>query len=160
MNVKTGISAALLLLALAPAGAAVNGWSWEMPAEVYRELDFSSRAGVDRAAKIFAQAFEAERRGMRVTDLVPRYRAAVAEWRKVQIQAEAENFDETLISYSIFMQAYARERAHDTNEALKLYGELVELHPDVAWIVTPARYRLAACHLALGEKKKGLRAID
>ena len=123
MNVKTGISAALLLLALAPAGAAVNGWSWEMPAEVYRELDFSSRAGVDRAAKIFAQAFEAERRGARVTDLVPRYRAAVAEWRKVQIQAEAETFDETLISYSIFMQAYSRERAHDTNEALKLYEE-------------------------------------
>ena len=132
MNVKTGISAALILLALAPAGAAAaNGWSWEMPAEVYRELDFSSRAGVDRAAKIFAQAYNAERQGMRVTDLVPRYRAAAAEWRKVQIQAEAENFDETLISYSLFMQAYARERAHDTNEALKLYGELVELHPDV-----------------------------
>ena len=161
MNVKTGISAALLLLALAPLGAAAaGGWSWEMPAAVYKELDFSSRAGVDRAAKIFAQAFEAERRGARVTDLVPRYRAAVAEWRKVQIQAEAENFDETLISYSIFMQAYARERAHDTNEALKLYGELVELHPDVAWIVIPAKFRLASCHLALGEKKKGLRAID
>lgn len=160
MNVTMRVSAALLLLALAPLGAAADGWSWEMPAEVYSELDFSSRAGVDRAARIFSQACEAERSGARVTDLAPRYRAAAAEWRKVQIQAEAENFDETLISYALFMQAYARERAHDTNEALKLYGELVELHPDVGWIAIPAKYRTAVCHLALGDRKRGRREID
>lgn len=160
MNVTMRISAVLLLLALAPLGAAADGRSWEMPAEVYRELDFSSRAGVDRAARVFAQACDAAQHGVRVADLAPRYRAAVAEWRKVQIQAEAENFDETLISYSLFMQAYARERAHDTNEAVKLYGELVELHPDVGWIALPAKYRIAVCHLSLGERKKGRREID
>ena len=143
---------------LAPLVAAA--WSWEMPGDVYRELDVTSRAGVDRAAKIFSQAVEAERRGTRVTEVVPRFRAAVAEWRKVQVQAEAENFDETMISYSVFMQAYARERAHDLNEALKLYDELIELHPDVGWIVIPAKYRVASCRYALGEKKKGDKAID
>ena len=160
MKSTNRIAAALCLMALAPLVAAAAGWSWEMPGSVYKELDFSSRAGVDRAAKIFNQALDAARRGVRVTDLVPRYRAAVAEWRKVQIQAEAENFDETLISYSLFMQAYSRERAHDLNEAIKLYGELVDLHPDVEWVFIPAKYRLAACHLALGESRKGHRAID
>jgi len=157
-----GILRVLLVAALlTPAlTSSATGWSWQMPAEVYKELDFSFRAGVDRAAKIFAQAEEAERNRVRVTDLIPRYRAAVAEWRKVQIQAEAENFDETLISYSIFMQAYSRERAHDRNEALKLYGELVDLHPDTRWVVIPAKYRIASCHYALGETKKGDRAID
>jgi len=160
MSVKTvKVLATVGWLALAPLGSSAD-WSWEMPGEVYKEMDFSFRASVDRASKIFSQACEAERRGVRVTDLVPRFRAAVAEWRKLQIQAEAENFDETLISYSLFMQAYSRERAHDRHEAMKLYGELIDLHPDVEWIVIPAKYRVASCHYALGENKKGDRAID
>lgn len=152
---------AAVLAAVAPfAQVAASGWSWEMPGSVYKELDFSFRAGIDRASKIFSQALQAERNNTRVTDLVPRYRAAVAEWRKVQIQAEADNFDETLIAYATFMQAYSRERAHDRNEAIKLYGEVVELHPDVDWVVIPAKYRIAECRFALGENKKGHAAID
>ena len=77
MHTTKRLFALLGLVAFAPLGEAAAAWSWEMPGAVYQELDFASRAGVDRAAKIFAQACDAERRGVRVTDLVPRFRAAV-----------------------------------------------------------------------------------
>lgn len=148
----TGLAALPLL--------AFGEWSWEMPGSVYKELDFSFRAGVDRASKIFREAEDAARRGVRVTDLVPRYRAAVAEWRKVQIQAEAENFDETLLAYATFMQAYGRHKAHDINEAIKLYEETLELHPEVLWVDVAAKWQLACAYGELGNQRKRDQEVD
>ena len=134
--------------------------SWRMPTDVYKNLDFSVRAGVDRAVKIFAEAVEFERRGGRYTDAIPRYRAAVAEWRKVQVQAEAENFDETILSYSVFMQGCALECARDRNAALKMYAEVQDLYPDVRWVVIPARYRQGQTQIEMGNIRKGNETID
>lgn len=150
----------ILLSGVLAALGAWADWSWEMPGDIYKELDFTFRAGVDRATKIFREARNAEYRRERVTELVPRYRAAVAEWRKVQIQAEAENFDETLLAYATFMQAFSRECAHDNNEAIKLYDEVIELHAEVTWVVEWARFRLAMTYFAMGNQKKGHQLIN
>ena len=153
---------ALAVVALAPlfATARTYEWSWRMPDRVYQNLEFTLRASVDRATKVFQQAWDAERRGVKVTDLVPQYRAAKAEWKKVQIQAEAEGFDESLLAYVIFMQGYAAARAHDRNEALKLYGEVVDLYPEETWIAYPARYFAGATRIDMGDVKAGEATLD
>ena len=129
-------------------------WDWRMPASVYKELDFTDRAGVDRAVKIFQQAVDAERRGMKVTDLVPRYRAAAGEWRKVQVQAETAGGNEDLLAYSVFMQGYAKQQAHDRNEAVKLFTEVLDLYPEQKFVAIPARYLLSLVKRQLGDVRK------
>ena len=102
-----------------------------MPGEVYKELEFTDRAQVDRAVKLFEQAVDAERRGVKVTDLVPRYRNAAGEWRKVQVQGEtAGTGNEPLLAYAVFMQGYAKQQARDRNEAIKLYNEVLDIYPE------------------------------
>ena len=149
----------LLLSALVLMPGMVWAWdwreSWRMPADVYKGLDFSVRAGVDRAARIFSEAVEAERRGTPAPIVLPRYRAAQAEWRKVQIQSEAENFDETVLAYSVFMQGCSLECAHDRNEAVKLYTEVLDLYGDVRWVSIPARYRLGCAQISMGDIRRG-----
>mgnify|MGYP003301621981 CR=1 FL=1 len=130
-------------------------WDWHLPGDVYKELEFTDRAAVDRAVKLFQQAIDAERRGEKVTDLVPMYRAARAEWKKVQIQAEAEGFDEQLLSYVIFMQGLCAARAHDRNEAIKMFGEVIDLYPDETWVSYPARYYLGVTKVGMGDVRAG-----
>lgn len=135
-------------------------WSWRMPADVYQNLEFTMRSGVDRATKVFAQADDAERRGAKVTDLVPLYRAARAEWKKVQIQVEAEDFNEQVLAYVIFMQGLCATRAHDRNEAVKMFGEVIDLYPDETWVSYPARYFLGATKVGMGDVRAGDGDID
>ena len=135
-------------------------WSWRMPTDKYQNLEFTLRSGVDRATKVFAQADDAERRGTKVTDLVPMYRAARAEWKKVQIQAEAEGFDEQLLSYVIFMQGLCAARAHDRNEAIKMFGEVIDLYPDETWVSYPARYYLGVTKVGMGDVRAGDADLD
>lgn len=152
----------ILLVAVVP--ALCFGWdsrsSWRIPPSVYKNLDFTVRAGVDRSSKIFSSAVEFERCGGKVTDAISRYRAAAAEWRKVQVQSEAENYDETVIAYSVFMQAYSKELARDRNDAVKLYSEVIDLYPDVTWVSVNARYRLGCTQISMGEKKAGNATIS
>ena len=129
-------------------------WDWHMPASVYKELDFTDRAAVDRAVKLFQQAVDAERRGVKVTDLVPRYRAAAGEWRKVQVQAETAGGNEDLLAYSVFMQGYAKQQAHDRNESIKLFSEVLDLYPEQKFVAVPARYLLSLVNRQLGDIKK------
>ena len=85
-------------------------WDWHMPGEVYKELEFTDRAQVDRAVKLFEQAVDAERRGVKVTELVPRYRNAAGEWRKGQVQGETSDAgNEPLLAYAVVMQGYAKQ---------------------------------------------------
>lgn len=142
------------------AAARTYDWSWRMPSHVYQNLEFTMRSGVDRATKVFQQADDAERRGTKVTELVPQYRAAKAEWKKVQIQAEAEGFDEQLLAYVIFMQGLSAARAHDRNEAVKLFGEVVDLYPEETWIAYPARYFAGTTKINMGDVKAGEAALD
>ncbi len=154
----------VFLFAALFAAPQVHAWdwynSWRMPTDIYKNLDFSVRAGVDRAVKIFAEAVDFERRGGRSTDAIPRYRAAGAEWRKVQVQAEGGDFDETILAYSVFMQGCASECARDRNQALKLYAEVQDLYPDVRWVVVPSRYRYGQTQIDMGEVRKGNETID
>ena len=154
----------LVLCALAALPSAVLArdyeWNWRLPPEVYRNLEFTCRASVDRATKVFAESYDALRRGTPVPELVPRFRAAAAEWKKVQIQAEAEGFDEQLLAYVIFMQGFARQCAHDRNEAIKLFGEVLDLYPDEKWIARPARYWLGTSKVGMGDVRAGDADID
>ena len=130
-------------------------WDWHLPGDVYKELEFTDRAAVDRAVKLFEQAVDAERRGVKVTDLVPRYRAAAGEWRKVQVQGEsAGEGSEPLLAYAVFMQGYARQQAHDRNEAIKLYNEVLDIYPEQKFIAVPARYMLSRVKREMGDIKK------
>ena len=129
-------------------------WDWHMPGAVYKELDFTDRAGVDRAVKLFQQAIDAERAGAKPPDLVPRYRAAAGEWRKVQVQSEGGESNEQLIAYAVFMQGYARMQARDRNEAIRLFNEVIDLHGEETFIAVPARYMLSTVKRAMGEVRK------
>ena len=133
----------------------IREWDWHLPGDVYKELEFTDRAGVDRAVKLFQQAIDAERRGVKVTELVPRYRAAAGEWRKVQVQGESSGEgSEPLLAYAVFMQGYARQQAHDRNEAMKLYNEVLDIYPEQKFISVPARYMLSCVKRELGDVKK------
>ena len=148
------ILAMMMLAAAFEAGAWQRGWSWEMPADVYKDLDFSTRPAVDRAARIFSQAWDC-RNGSSL-DTIPRFRAAAAEWKKVQIQCEGESYDERLLAYSQFIQAFALLNARDRNEAIKLFNEVLDLYADEAWIACPAIYWLGQTYFSMGETRRGL----
>ena len=133
----------------------IREWDWHLPGDVYKELEFTDRAAVDRAVKLFQQAIDAERRGVKVTDLVPRYRAAAGEWRKVQVQGESSGEgSESLLAYAVFMQGYARQQAHDRNEAIKLFNEVLDIYPEEKFIAIPARYMLSRVKRELGDLKQ------
>ncbi|MBR2066153.1 MAG: hypothetical protein IJ983_03580, partial [Kiritimatiellae bacterium] len=91
---------ALAAAAAAPAFGWEWEWNWRMPGDIYKGLEFESRNAVDRAYKATSAAMDAERTGARPTDLVPRFRAAAAEWRKVEIQAESDNTSDALLAYA------------------------------------------------------------
>ena len=141
----------LLLLASSACAEPIRDWDWHLSAEQYKNLDFSVRAGVDRAGKLFETAVWHEQRGEKVTDLVPRYRAAAGEWRKVQVESETSDGDEALLAYAVFMQGYARQQAHDRNEAIKLYTEVLDLYPEQKFIAVPARYMISCVRRELGD---------
>ena len=143
-------------LALLSANAEpLREWDWHLPGNVYKELEFTDRAAVDRAVKLFQQAIDAERRGVKVTDLVPRYRAAAGEWRKVQVQGESSGeSNEPLLAYAVFMQGYSRQQAHDRNEAIKLFNEVLDIYPEEKFIAVPARYMLSLVKRELGDLKQ------
>ena len=145
----------LLLAAFAASAEPIREWDWHLPGDVYKELEFTDRAAVDRAVKLFQQAIDAERRGVKVTDLVPRYRAAAGEWRKVQVQGESSGEgSEPLLAYAVFMQGYARQQAHDRNEAIKLFNEVLDIYPEEKFIAVPARYMLSCVKRQLGDLKQ------
>lgn len=150
--------AALAALAAAlPAAAPAYDWNgdWKMQGDVYKSLDFSVRTGIDRATRTFAKAVEDASRGrLSEQDRIAAYRAAAAEWRKVQVQSESGDFDERVLSYALFMQGCAKELARDSNEAVKLYSEVIELYPDILWVSLPAKLRLGCLQLAMGDGRK------
>lgn len=146
------------LLAAAAAGAAQSGWSWEMPADVYKGVDFSNRTAVDRATRIFRQAWDA-RNGSSL-DTIPRFRAAQAEWKKVQVQCETQTYDERLLAYCQFMQGFSLMNARDRNEAIRLFNEVLDLYADEGWIACPATYWLGRTYLGMGESRRGLEELQ
>ena len=131
----------------------LRDWDWHLPGAVYKELDFTQRAQVDRASKLFQQAIDAEGR-VKVTELVPLYRNAAGEWRKVQVQGETEDGLEPLLAYAVFMQGYAKQQARDRNEAMKLYNEVLDIYPDQKFIAIPARYMLSNVKREIGDIKQ------
>lgn len=156
---KRNLIRSALAAALAGSSLSLFAWSWEwgwgMPGEVYKGLEFSSRAGVDRATKVFSAAWEAKRRGTKEPDLVPQFRAAAAEWRKVEIQAQAENANDDLLAYAVFMQGFSKMHAHDRNEAIKYFNNVIDIYEDQVWATFDARYWLAQVKLDMGETKSG-----
>ena len=146
----------LVLFSVMSSAAFAVGWSWRMPGSVYKDLDFTDRAQVDRATKIFEQALNAESRGLKVTELVPRYRNAAGEWRKVQVQAETsgDGDKEALLAYAVFMQGYAKQHAHDRNEAIKLYSEVLDLYPEQKFVSVLARYLISRVRRQVGDIKQ------
>ena len=152
-GVIKGCLVVMALAALPALSEPIRDWDWHMPATVYKELEFTDRAGVDRAVKVFQQAIDAERRGVKVTEQVPRYRLAAGEWRKVQVQGETTGGNEGLMAYSIFMQGYAKQQAHDRNEAIKHYEEILDLYPEQRFISIPARYMLSVVKREMGDTR-------
>lgn len=159
MQKKTVIAVAALA-ALSALAEPVREWDWHLPGTVYRNLEFADRAAVDRAVKLFQQAVDAERKGVKVTELVPRYRAAAGEWRKVQVQGEAQDFNAPLLGYAVFMQGYARMQAHDRNEAIRLFEETLDLYGDQKFVAVAARYMLARVRREMGDVKLADAALE
>lgn len=161
MMKKLFASVVIALAASFSCDARVYEWTWRMPGEVYRNLEFTIRAGVDRATKIFDETYEASRRGsLSPQQQVTRFRAAAAEWKKVQIQAEAESSDASLLGYVAFMQAFSRHLARDRNEAVRLYLEMLDLYGDEKWIAANATYWMGRAKIDMGDIKAGDVIID
>ena len=155
------VSSVVVALAGAAAFAApMRDWDWHMPGEVYRDLEFSDRAGVDRATRFFQDAVSAEWRGTKVTDLVPLYRNAEGEWRKVQVKGESGEINPALLAYAVFMQGYSCMQARDRNKAIKLFEEVIDLYPEQKFISVPTRYMLAAIRREMGDLRLADEAID
>ena len=150
----------MLFIAVAALMPAVHAWDWRsdwrMRGDVYRSFDFTVRGGLDRATKSFETAVDRETRGgLSEQDRIALFRAAAAEWRKVQVQSETGDFDEKILSYALFMQGCARERAKDSNEAVRLYSEVLELYPDITWVSIPTKLRLGCLQMSMGDVRKG-----
>ena len=150
----------LIFVAFAAIVPAVHAWDWRtdwrMRGDIYRTFDFTVRGGIDRASKAFDKAVTDEfRGGQSEQDRIASFRAAAAEWRKVQVQSETGDFDEKILSYALFMQGCARERAKDSNEALRLYSEVIELYSDITWVSVPAKLRLGCLQMSMGDVRKG-----
>lgn len=150
----------MLFIAVAALMPAAHAWDWRsdwrMRGDVYRSFDFTVRGGLDRATKSFETAVDRETRGgLSEQDRIALYRAAAAEWRKVQVQSETGDFDEKILSYALFMQGCARERAKDSNEAVRLYSEVLELYPDITWVSIPTKLRLGCLQMSMGDVRKG-----
>ena len=148
---------ALLLLVLAaalglaaPRGAVA--WSWTLPVGIYQNLDFSERAGIDRARAAFQRAEDARQRRMAQSELIPLYRGASAEWKKFQLQHGLSASDQ-ISSYVLFMQGYALQGAGDRNAAVAAYTELLDYYPDQRWIATAALYHIGQAHLDTGDDR-------
>jgi len=151
------LSFAVVAIALAVVRAVaepMRDWDWHLPAELYKNLEFADRAAYDRAVKLFDAAINAERSGRKVTDVVPLYRNAAGEWRKLQMQGETGEGNEELVAYTVFMQGYARQQAHDRNEAIRLYTEILDIYPEQKFVAVPARYMISVVHRELGETRR------
>ena len=150
----TGWIALALVLALAPARGQ-QSWSWVLPVKTYQNLDFSERAGIDRARAAFQRAEDAEKRRVPVNDLIPLYRGAAAEWKKFQLQHEMTASD-TISAYVLFMQGYALQGARDRNAAIAAYTELLDYFPDERWIATAALFFIGEAHRDNGDDRLAL----
>ena len=157
---RTGRGILLCLLALAAAGAAAprplraqESWSWVLPVKIYQNLDFSERAGIDRAREAYHRAEEAERRNTPVNELIPFYRGAAAEWKKVQLQNEM-TASPALSAYLLFMQGLSLQGARDRNAAIKAYTELLDYFLDERWIATAALYHIGLAHQQNGDERQ------
>ena len=150
----TGWIALALVLALAPARGQ-QSWSWVLPVKTYQNLDFSERAGIDRARAAFQRAEDAERRRVPVNDLIPLYRGAAAEWKKFQLQHEMTASD-TISAYVLFMQGYSLQGARDRNAAIAAYTELLDYFPDERWIATAALFFIGEAHRDNGDDRLAL----
>ena len=147
-----GLVLGLSLLAPSLRGQA-NNWSWVLPTEIYQNLDFSERAGIDRARQAYQRAEEAERRRTAVNDLIPLYRGAAAEWKKFQLQYEL-TASPTISAYVLFMQGMSLQGARDRNTAIKAYTELLDYFLDERWISTAAHYQIGQAHFDNGDLRK------
>lgn len=161
LSTRAAVAAVVAALAASSALALPSEvWDWHMSPETYRELEFSDRAGLDRAVKFFQQAIDAERRGEKVTDLVPRYRNAAGEFRKVQIRSESGEPNPPLQAYASFMQGYARMQARDRNEAVRIFEEVIDLYPEERDVVLPARYMISVVRREMGDVRAANAALD
>ena len=157
---RTGRAILPCLLALAAAAAAgprplrgQESWSWVLPVKIYQNLDFSERAGIDRAREAYRRAEEAERRNTPVNELIPFYRGAAAEWKKVQLQNEM-TASSALSAYLLFMQGLSLQGARDRNAAIKAYTELLDYFLDERWIATAALYHIGLAHQQNGDERQ------
>ena len=148
------------LLALAASGAAAprtlraqESWSWVLPVKIYQNLDFSERAALDRARETYRRAEEAERRNTPVNDLIPFYRGAAAEWKKVQLQSEL-TATPAISAYVLFMQGLSLQGARDRNAAIKTYTEVLDFYLDERWIATAALFHIGLAHLQNGDERQ------
>ena len=163
---RTGRGILRCLIALAAAGAAAprplraqESWSWVLPTKIYQNLDFSERAGIDRAREAYRRAEEAERRNTPVNELIPYYRGAAAEWKKIQLQNEM-TASSALSAYLLFMQGLSLQGARDRNAAIKTYTELLDYFLDERWISTAALYHIGLAHQQNGDERRAQTTFD
>lgn len=146
---------ALLAIALPSANAyPIREWDWHLPGEIYKTLEFTDRAGLDRAVKLFQEAVNADGWHARPGEIIPRYRNAANEFRKIQVKGESEDFDPALLAYVVFMQGYSYMQARDRNKAMNLFNEVLDLYPEQKFISVPARYLVSCLKRSIGDVKQ------
>lgn len=154
-RILRGLLPALAVLAAAAPRQlrAQENWSWVMPTRIYQNLEFSERAGIDRARAAYQRAEEAERHRKPVNELIPYYRAAAAEWKKVLLENEM-TASAPLTAYLLFMQGLSLQGARDRNAAIKAYTELLDYFIDERWISTAALFHIGLAHQQNGDDRR------
>ena len=164
----------------AAAGQLIAGeyeFRWQLPDELFKELNHVQRAQIEEAADPFRKAYRGViaarqkyyRNGRRTDrdnsvnagsktgeDL---FRVAALEWQKLRVQAR-DSFSPSVVAYIVFMQAYSEHHAQDRFKAIATYREVIDYYPDEIWIVVPALHFMAMAHDQSGDTLPALQALE
>ena len=161
MNLKFLLVFSLSLVASTELFAwGIRGLDVNIPGDIYRELEFSDRAAVDRAQKVFNEAIQADGWNAKAQDIIPRYRAARSEWKKVQILAEGGDYNQELLAWAQFMQGYCCYLSRDRNEASKLLADVMDMYSDDKFVYWRTLIVAAYNKRAMGDNKEATELFD
>ncbi len=130
-------------------------WTWRIPVDMYKNLDFEKRATLDKAVSAYIKAEDSTRHNKSVPDVqIPSYRAAAAEWKKYIVQYELDFDNESVKAYVHFMYGLSLKGARDRNTAISAFEELRDFYPLEEWITPAALFMIGDCYYSNGDTSK------
>ena len=134
---KLAVSLAALLSA---ASLWAADWSWQLPADRYKQLDLFQRAQYDKASKLVQEG---------------NFQAAAGEFEKFKVQFP----DAPALAHMVFMHGYCLHQAKVRNQAIKVYNEVLDYFAEEVPDAAPAKYFMGLAHLENGDTRNGVQCL-